>query len=392
MIIIRIREILREIENREKENYYPYLPGIKRKNLTYHQAKEVNMYTFFRKVNRAWLVMMLCTVFLATAHSAPSVAASPEQLIHSLQESIVHAAEKVSAAVVNIRTIRFTQDFFFNIVPQEGLGSGVIFDSAGYILTNEHVVSRAREIRVVLPDGREFEGKLIGSDARADLAVLKIEAEEIPVAILGDSGKLRAGEFCLAIGNPFGLQNTVTFGVVSATGRHIQATRERILEDLIQTDAPINPGNSGGPLINITGEVIGINTAIIPYAQGIGFAIPVNVAKDIIDELIEYGRVIRPWLGIYYLPVTAQVKERFSLTVDRGIYIAQVALQGPAEQAGIQEGDVIVRINDHDIGSAEDVRELMKKARIGQRANIVLMRHGEYEELTIELGEMPADR
>lgn len=349
------------------------------------------MSTFFKKVNRVCIVVVISTIFLAVTNVASFSQENPEQLIYSLQESIVQASEKVSPAVVNIRTVRFTQDFFFNIVPQEGLGSGVIFDSEGYILTNEHVVSRAREIWVVLPDGREFEGKMVGSDARVDLAVLKIEAEEIPVAQLGNSDKLRTGEFCIAIGNPFGLQNTVTFGVISATGRHIQASSEKILENLIQTDAPINPGNSGGPLINIRGEVIGINTAIIPYAQGIGFAIPVNVAKDIIDELIEHGRVIRPWLGIYYLPVTAQVKERFNLTVDTGIYIAQVALQGPADNAGIKEGDIIIKINDYQIKSAEDVREMLKNAKVGQKVNLLLVRQAEYREINIELGEMPAD-
>ncbi|MBE0478856.1 trypsin-like peptidase domain-containing protein [Candidatus Aerophobetes bacterium] len=338
------------------------------------------------------MVVAISALFVTALHVTSVPAESPEQLIYSLQESIVQASEKVSPTVVNIRTVRFTQDFFFNIIPQEGLGSGIIFDNEGYILTNEHVVRGAREIRVVLPDGREFEGKLIGSDARVDLAVLKIEAKDIPVAKLGDSDKLRAGEFCIAIGNPFGLQNTITFGVISAKGRHIQASPGKILEDLIQTDAPINPGNSGGPLINIKGEVIGINTAIIPYAQGIGFAIPVNVARDIIDELIEYGRVIRPWIGIYYYSVTSQVKERFKLTVDSGIYIAQVAPQSPADKAKIKEGDVIVKIDDYAIKSAEDVREMLKNAKVGQKVNLLLVRQGEYKETIVELGEMPAER
>lgn len=314
-----------------------------------------------------------------------------EEVIYSLQESIIQASEKVAPAVANIRIVQFTYDSFFRIVPREGQGSGVIFSNEGYILTNEHVIHEAREIKVVLPDGREFEGKFIGSDPSVDLAVVKIEAKNLPLAELGDSDKLRPGEFCIAIGNPFGLQNTLTFGVISAIGRNIRLTPGKVLENLIQTQAPINPGNSGGPLINLAGEVIGINTAIIPYAQGIGFAIPINTAKEIIDELIERGRVMRPWLGIYPVCVTPQVKERFNLSVDSGCYIVKVVPKSPAEKGGIKEGDVIVKINDQDIRTPEGLTQIIKTKKIGEEITLLILREGEHKTIRVKLAERPPE-
>ncbi|GAI04560.1 unnamed protein product, partial [marine sediment metagenome] len=307
------------------------------------------MVTLLKKEKRVWLLVVIVILFLLGINLSSFSEVTERGVAPSLQETLIQASEEVAPAVVNIRIIQFTYDSFFRVVPREGQGSGVIFSKEGYILTNEHVIHEAREINVVLPDGREFKGKLIGSDPSVDLAVVKVTAKNLPLAKLGNSDKLRPGEFCIAIGNPFGLQNTLTFGVISAMGRDIGAAPEEILENLIQTQAPINPGNSGGPLINLEGEVIGINTAIIPYAQGIGFAIPINTAKEIIDELISYGRVIRPWLGIYSLCVTPQVKERFNLSVDSGCYIVEVVPQSPAEKGGIKEGDVIVKVNDQDI-------------------------------------------
>lgn len=350
------------------------------------------MSAFFIKEKRSRVGLVIATFFLLGAISSLSFAEkTSEDIVYSLQESLIRASEKVSPAVVNIRTIQLSGDFFFNIVPREGQGSGVIFDKEGYILTNEHVIHGAREIKVVLPDGRELDGRLIGSDARVDLAVVKIDATRLPVAILGDSDKLRPGEFCVAIGNPFGLQNTVTFGVISATGRNIGAAPGKILENLIQTDAPINPGNSGGPLINFKGEVIGINTAIIPYAQGIGFAIPINTAKEIIEDLIKYGKVIRPWLGIYYLPITAQVKGRFNLPVESGIYIVKVVPGGPAANAGIKDGDVVLEANGKKIENAQNLKEIMDKKKIGDKVTLLILRGNDYKKFEVELGEMPAE-
>ena len=344
-----------------------------------------------KKMVGPWVGLVLSILLLAGSSQVSFPEATGPDIIQALQESLIKASEKVAPAVVNIRTVQFTTDFLFNIVPQEGQGSGVIFSKEGYILTNEHVIHGARQINVVLPDGREFQGKLVGSDPRVDLAVIKISASDLPVAKLGDSDRLKSGEFCIAIGNPFGLQNTVTFGVISATGRNIGAAPGKILENLIQTDAPINPGNSGGPLINFSGEVIGINTAIIPYAQGIGFAIPINTAKEIIDELIKYGKVTRPWLGIYYLPITSKIKKRFNLPVDAGIYIVKVVPGGPAARGGIRDGDVLLEVNGQRVEDAQDLREIMKKKKIGEKITLLIFRKGDYLRVRVELGEMPIE-
>lgn len=337
------------------------------------------------------LLLLEVALFIIFGGLNFSLAADKNDIVHSLQESLISASQKVAPAVVNIRTIQLTEDFFFNIVPREGQGSGIIFDEKGYILTNEHVIHQARQIRVVLPDGREFKGRLIGSDSRIDLAVVKIDAKNLPVAKLGDSDTLRPGEFCIAIGNPFGLQNTVTFGVISATGRNIRAGAGKIMENLIQTDAPINPGNSGGPLINFKGEVIGINTAIIPYAQGIGFAIPINTAKEIIDELIKYGKVIRPWLGIYYLPINPQIVTRFNLPVKSGIYIVKVIPAGPADRAGVKKGDIVIQINGKKIKTAKDLKEVMTDKKVGETLILRVVRKGRHLVIKVKLGEMPAE-
>lgn len=347
------------------------------------------MVTLLKKEKRVWLLVVIVILFLLGINLSSFSEVTERGVAPSLQETLIQASEEVAPAVVNIRIIQFTYDSFFRVVPREGQGSGVIFSKEGYILTNEHVIHEAREINVVLPDGREFKGKLIGSDPSVDLAVVKVTAKNLPLAKLGNSDKLRPGEFCMAIGNPFGLQNTLTFGVISAMGRDIGAAPEEILENLIQTQAPINPGNSGGPLINLEGEVIGINTAIIPYAQGIGFAIPINTAKEIIDELISYGRVIRPWLGIYSLCVTPQVKERFNLSVDSGCYIVEVVPQSPAEKGGIKEGDVIVKVNDQDIKTINDFKQIIKTKKVGEEITLLILREDAYKRVRVKLAEMP---
>ena len=212
-------------------------------------------------------------------------------------EILINAVEKISKSVVNIASVRMIQDQIFRVFPVEGVGSGVIIDKRGYILTNNHVIEESERLRITLSDGRIFNGKVVGADEATDLAVVKIEPkEDIPVAALGDSDKLKMGQIVIAVGNPFGLTGgpTVTSGILSSLNRSIQ-TQTGVLE-LIQTDAAINPGNSGGPLANTAGEVIAINTAKMPYAQGIGFAVPISTAKSILKELIEKGRVSRPWI------------------------------------------------------------------------------------------------
>jgi len=331
------------------------------------------------------------SLLYAGSSNQPVLSPEEETSISILQKTLVEVSEKVTPAVVNISTVRIVADFFLNPVPQQGLGSGVIFDPEGYILTNEHVVHQAKEIKVILPDGREFEGEPVGLDTVTDLAVVKIKGENLPVAKLGDSKKIKVGEFCIAIGNPFGLQSTVTFGVISAADRSIRVEPEKVLENLIQTDAAINPGNSGGALINLKGEVIGINTAIIPYAQGIGFAIPIDTAKGIVEKLIKYGRVIRPWLGIYYLPVTPQVASRFKLPVEYGIYIASVAFGGPAHKAGLTQGDVIIKFNNRELKTTEDLKSALSRAQIGEKVSLTILREGKSKVIQLTLEERPQE-
>ena len=228
---------------------------------------------------------------------------------------------------------------------QSSLGSGVIVDKDGYVLTNNHVIKDADEIKIKLSDKREFKGKIIGTDPKTDLAVVKIEAHNLPVLKLGDSDRMKVGETVLAVGTPFGLNQTVTSGIVSAVGRADVGIAD--YEDFIQTDAAINPGNSGGALVNIHGELIGINTAIFSTSggyQGIGFAIPSNMARTVLDSLVKNGKVVRGWLGVSIQPVTADLAKQFGLKEETGVLVGDVTEDSPADKAGIKRGDVIVRI------------------------------------------------
>src|SRR5437899_7490017 len=267
-------------------------------------------------------------------------------MIPMTEEALVAAVEKISKSVVNIASVRMIQDQIFRVFPVEGVGSGVIIDKDGYILTNYHVIDDAERLKVTLSDGRVFSGKVVRVDAPTDLAVIKIETkEEIPVVKLGDSSTLKVGQIVLAVGNPFGLTGgpTVTSGIVSSLDRSIQ-TENGMLE-LIQTDASINPGNSGGPLVNTAGELVAINTANMPYAQGIGFAVPVNTAKEILGELIEKGRVRRPWIGITSIRVTRSLARYYRLPVSEGVMVVQIEPFSPADNADIRKGDIIEEID-----------------------------------------------
>jgi len=231
--------------------------------------------------------------------------------LSEFEEKIVEAVSKVSRSVVNISTVQLVRDHFFNLYPISGMGSGVVVDNLGYIVTNHHVVAGSREVVVTTYSGARYEGWVVGVDPATDIAVVKARAEDVQPAELGDSDALKVGQLAIAIGNPFGFLlrggPTVTIGVISALNRYIRLEDGRVYENLIQTDAAINPGNSGGPLIDTSGRVIGINTAMISQAQGIGFAVPVNTVKMIFDDLIRFGRVIRPWLGIVGMDVTKEV-------------------------------------------------------------------------------------
>lgn len=270
------------------------------------------------------------------------------------EDLIANAAERVSKSTVNIASVRMVQDQLFRIFPVEGVGSGVIIDQNGYILTNNHVIDDAKRLKVTLTDGRMLNGKVIGKDEITDLAVVKVvkaegistdESDVLPYAHLGNSDDLKIGQVVIAIGNPFGLTGgpTVTAGIISSLNRNLQF--ENGMLELIQTDAAINPGNSGGPLVNTKGEIIAINTAKMPYAHGIGFAVPINIAKSIMNELIQNGRVTnRPWIGIASIKITKQLAHYYQLPVIDGVLIAQVEPYSPADDAGLRKGDIITVI------------------------------------------------
>ncbi|KAF0221249.1 MAG: protease [Geobacteraceae bacterium] len=319
-------------------------------------------------------------------------------------------AKKLKPTVVNIstaKTIRPQKPFirrppspfgadpfedfferFFENQPQRSykersLGSGFVINDEGYILTNNHVVAGADEIKVKLSDGREFKGEIKGLDQKLDLALLKIDAKDhLPVAPLGDSDQIKVGEWVMAIGNPFGLGQTVTAGIVSATGRVIGSGP---YDDFIQTDASINPGNSGGPLINANGEVIGINTAIVASGQGIGFAIPVNMAKSIITQLKEQGKVTRGWLGVQVQIVTPELARSFGMEGEHGALVAEVMKDGPAEKAGLKNGDIILEYDGKKVHEMNELPRLVAATPVGNKVRVKFLREGKQEEVTVEI-------
>ncbi|MDY0093460.1 MAG: Do family serine endopeptidase [Candidatus Vecturithrix sp.] len=319
----------------------------------------------------------------------------------------VIAVEKVSPAVVNISTEKIVQsrssfgfsgdpffDQFFRdfLDPfprrqykQNSLGSGVIFDKRGYVLTNHHVIQRASKITITLADNREFEAELIGDDARFDLAVVKISsAENLPIANLGHSDDLMIGESVIAIGNPFGLSHTITTGVISALDRSIRVDENRIFRGFIQTDAPINPGNSGGPLINILGQVIGINTAIYGNAQGIGFAIPIDKVNRIIADLIEYGQVRSAWIGVSVQDITPAIAQYFQHQSAEGVLIAQVLPGSSAEKAGLKQGDIIVEINGQPVRDQAEYNTIIEEYTARDALKFSLVRDGKILTVTVQ--------
>ncbi|HEY6952356.1 MAG TPA: trypsin-like peptidase domain-containing protein [Bacteroidota bacterium] len=257
-----------------------------------------------------------------------------------------------------------------------GSGSGVIFTPDGFILTNSHVVHRAASINVILADGLELKAQLIGDDPYTDLAVIRVTADNLPSANFGDSQAIRIGQLVIAVGNPYGFQATVTAGVVSALGRSLRVDSGRLIDNVIQTDAALNPGNSGGPLVNSRGEVIGINTAAIPWAQGICFSIPVNTAKLIAARLISEGKIMRAYLGIggQVVDISRAALREHQLAGTRGVMVSQVEYQGPSQRAGLQEGDVIVSFDSHRIESIDDLHRCLTSEAIGKEATLAILR------------------
>jgi serine protease Do len=290
----------------------------------------------------------------------------------------------------------FGDDFKSHEKPREhkrsGLGSGVIVDKDGYILTNNHVIRGADEIKVTLSDKREFRGKVIGTDQKTDLAVIKIDSNHLPVIKIGNSDKLKTGETVFAIGNPFGLSQTVTSGIVSATGRANVGIAD--YEDFIQTDAPINPGNSGGALVNIRGELIGINTAIFSTTggyQGIGFAIPSNMAKAVMESLIKKGKVVRGWLGVTIQPLTPDLAKQFNLKDEKGVLVGDVAEEGPAEKAGIRRGDIIIEFDGKDVKDTTSLRNMVANTQPEHEVTIKIIRDGQTKSVQVRISELPGE-
>jgi serine protease Do len=279
---------------------------------------------------------------------------------------------------------------FFGMVPLQGQGSGVILDSRGLIVTNNHVIDGATRVQVSLKDGRTFEGDVVGSDEATDLAVIRVDARDLPAAELGDSESLKVGQFVLAVGNALGLPGgpTVSMGVLSAVGRPLPGA-DFIFEGLLQTDAAVNPGNSGGPLADLQGRVIGINTAMIPYAQGVGFAIPINTVKRITSEILEKGQVERPWIGISGMDLTEPLARRYGMQIQSGFLVAEVLPDGPADAAGLRVGDVIVRAGENEIRKTKDLLYALSRTRSGGKIPVEVNRMGSVQQLVVMPAEAP---
>jgi Do/DeqQ family serine protease len=351
----------------------------------------------------------------APVPSSPQ-AASGLALAEALQLGFVDVAQHVRPAVVHLGTIQkaksrrgpnvpqgnddpFFRDFFNQFFGSEGpdsrsefrrpgLGSGGIIDKRGLVLTNFHVVKGADEILIRLSDKREYRGQILGTDPKTDLAVVKFQPDhEITVASLGNSDALRVGEWAIAIGNPFGLDQTVTVGVISATGRSDVGIAT--YENFIQTDASINPGNSGGPLVNLKGQVIGVNTAIVAAGQGIGFAIPINMVKRVVDQLVDKGKVVRGWLGVALQPLSPDLAQSLGLAGTNGAVVGSTITGSPAAQAGLQQGDVIVTYDNTLVDDYRHVQRLVAETRVGKSVTLQIVRKKQKMDLAVTIAEVP---
>lgn len=321
------------------------------------------------------------------AAAAPPIVSGP-RVVEREESIVVRVVQNVRPAVVNI-SVRGQVATPFGLYPQEGQGSGVIIRPDGLILTNNHVVQGAQEITVTLLSGRSLRGRVLGADRFSDLAVVKVDSPQpLPVVEMGASGALQVGQLTIAIGNPFGLGSTVTVGVVSALNRSIRAGPDFIVENLVQTDAAINPGNSGGALLDSAGRLIGINTAIIRDAQGIGFAIPIDHARIVMDQIVASGRVVRPALGVEIRgEIDAGTARAYNLPVDHGVVVVPQP-GGPAERAGIRAQDIVVAIDGQKIGSISDMRRELFRKKPGDSVRVEVVRDGRRHTLTVVLTEL----
>ncbi|WP_416182461.1 S1C family serine protease [Acidaminococcus timonensis] len=368
-------------------------------------------YNIKRKTAGILLALSLSTSILAAGCGAASKSAASKtetkpavtqaeqakqkeaKLSSARNTPIVQAAKKVGPAVVGITNKALVRDYFNRTqLVEQGSGSGVIYSKDGLIATNNHVVAGAQEIVVSLPDGKTYNGKVLGTDSTTDLAVVKIEAnEDLPVAEFGDSDSLMVGEPAIAIGNPLGMEfrGSVTAGVISALNRSIDMGERKF--KLIQTDAAINPGNSGGALVNADGQVIGINSAKIAATgvEGIGFAIPINEAKPILKELAEKGRVVRPYLGVSLLDKNLAQRLGFDLDLRGGLFVVKLFQNGPAYRGGIRPNDIIVKFNGTKVDTVADLREALGKCQVGEQVPVTILRGDEEVTKTVTLTEMP---
>lgn len=325
----------------------------------------------------------------------------------SWRDAIINVNKKVAPAVVYIDTVRtvkyqpqipgmfrdfFGPDFFEGFTPkeykQEGTGSGFIFRADGYVLTNYHVIEGADEITVNLKSGQKYQADIIGKDEKYDLAILKINAKNLPYLELGDSDAIQIGQWVVAIGNPYGLHETVTTGIISALNRDLKSVNESAL---IQTDAAINPGNSGGPLVDLDGKVIGINEAILSNAQSIGFAIPINLVKENLEELLEKGEITRPavpGLGILMLPLSQDVIDYFGLNTDSGVLVYQVNKNSPAAKAGLRPRDIILELDRKPVESPEKLKEMITSKKVGDVVTLLVWRNDGYKTIKATLGPL----
>lgn len=352
------------------------------------------------------LFLVLLVVAVAVTPVVLATPASAQDVFTG--NPIAGIVRQSSPAVVNIDTEALVQqsispfpndpffrelfgDRFSREIPMRGKGSGFIVTDDGYILTNNHVIDGPDNIKieVTLSNGSSYTARVIGKDPTFDLAVIKIEAKDLPTIPLGDSDKVEVGEWAIAIGNPFGFESSVTVGVISAKNRSVRA-RDLNFDGFLQTDAAINPGNSGGPLLDLNGEVIGINTAIIPYAQGIGFAVPVNMAKQIMDDLVKFGKVNRGWLGVYLQPLTKEFAKAYGIETSEGAVVGDVVEGSPAEKAGIVRGDVIIAMDGRSVKDHRDVVVGIRQQLAGDRLELTVLRKNTRKKIDVTLGPVPS--
>ena len=368
-------------------------------------------------------ILVFFVSFIAFSVPADEKITPPAQLVET-QEAFIKIADLAEPAVVNISSTRVEKiqsysfkgpsgendpfdDFFKHFFPPEterkynSVGSGFVIDEQGHILTNYHVIERAKDIQITMGAGdnkKTYPGEIVGSDAKTDIAVIKIKTKEknkkFTYLALGDSNKIRVGEWSIAIGSPFGLEQTLTVGVISAKRQNVSIQTQNY-EDLIQTDASINPGNSGGPLVNIRGEVIGINTAIFSPSGGfvgVGFAIPINKAKEILDQLIAHGKVTRGWLGVTIQDLNDELAKSFKIPAKEGVLVSGVIKESPAEKAGIKKADIIISFNGQKVSNSAELRSFVARTEPGKNVNLTVLRNGKEITLALTIGKLSEEK